>query len=56
MESEESLDIVHGISGKTGHCPRNQWKVWTLSMESVISLGIVHGISGKSGHCPWNQW
>ena len=48
--SVDSLDNAHGFSG---HCPLNQWTVWTMSMDSVdkvqgvladwtISMDFVH--------------
>ena len=47
MDSEDSLDNVHGHSGQW------PWIQWTLSMDSV---DIVHGLSGQSGHYPWTPW
>ena len=38
----DSVDIVHGPSGQSGHCP---WKLWTKSSETV-----------QTGQCPWIQW
>ena len=45
-ESMDSLDIVHGLSG---HCPWNQWKVWTMSMDTMTKSRE----PTQTGHCPW---
>ena len=41
-ESMDSLDIVHGISGKSRQSP---WILWTKSREPT-----------QTGQCPWTQW
>ena len=41
-ESMGSLDIVHGIGGKSGQSP---WILWTKSREPT-----------QTGQCPWTQW
>ena len=60
----DSLDIVHGIGGKSGQSP---WILWTKSREptqtgqcpwtkwtkSTVSLVNVHGLPRQ---CPWTQW
>ena len=38
----DSLDIVHGICGKSGQSP---WILWTKSREPI-----------QTGLCPWTQW
>ena len=66
-ESMGSLDIVHGLSGKCGHCPCGHYPLipWTKSRQTgqcplnpwaLWSLDIVHRLSGKCGHCPLNPW
>ena len=38
----DSLDNVHGLSGKSGQSP---WILWTKSREPT-----------QTGQCPWTQW
>ena len=56
-----SLDNVHGLPG---HCPWNQWKVWTKSMDTLdkvqgahsewtMSMDSVHCLPGQ---CQWTLW
>ena len=64
MESMGSLDNVHGLPG---HCPRNQWKVWTKSMDTldkvqgahsdwIMSMDSFDTVHCLSRQCPWTPW
>ena len=61
-----SLDNVHGLPG---HCPWNQWKVWTKSMDTLDKVQGAHSDWTMSNcplspwtnvhiheHCQWAQW
>ena len=62
--STESMGLLDNVPG---HCPWNQWKVWTKFMDtldkvqgahsdwtmSMNSVDIVHCFPGQ---CPWTPW
>ena len=57
-ESMGSLDNVHVLPG---HCPWNQWKVWTKSMDTQDKVQGAHSdwtmsMDSLSGHCPLSPW
>ena len=45
----DSVDIVHGLSGQSGHCP---WTCWT----SPGSPGGLDNAHGQSPLSPWTDW
>ena len=47
----DSVDIVHGLSGQSGHCP---WTPWTKSKE--FCPGSPGGLDSVHGQCPLSPW
>ena len=62
-ESMGSLDIVHGISGKSGQSPETDGNCplspWTMSTESIDNDSVDIVLSSCSntpaGQCPWKM-
>lgn len=53
-----SMDIYHGLSG---HLPRIQWTVRTMSIDTWDKANWVYGqsldnVHGCCGYYPWLQW
>ena len=53
------LDNVHGLPG---HCPWNQWKVWTKSIDTLDKVQGAHSdwtmfiVHCLPRQCPWTPW